>query len=132
MKSCLPLLAFVMSSCALVSYTPLKGEPRQPLAEDAVVEVFITKQPDCPYDEVGILQSRSHDLATAVKGLQKKARKVGVSSIIVTGNHSELVGVTTRTTVTTGRRGTAQVNQQTSASNQQVVEAVAIELRCGT
>jgi hypothetical protein len=110
-------LLSLTGGCVHVSYAPTGNVAPAALPADAEVQVFVSKRPDCPYDEIGVVRGTGA-LDEVYPALRAKARTVGANALFVTGG-----GMVTHT-----QGGKNMGGIQTTTSD--VVEAVAVELRC--
>ena len=92
MHRLLPILAAVLTSCATVQVTALNptAQPLQPRDPEAV-EIFLTKAPERPYDEVYMIRSDAGDSEQALKALRKKAGDLGCEAVVITGSADRVV-----------------------------------------
>lgn len=94
----LSLSLFTLIACGTTTrFTPTNPSPRPMAARaPATVHVF-TSQPQIPYVEVGILQSRqssqlsSHDMPEIVSAMRGEAAKIGCDGVIINGASDKVV-----------------------------------------
>ena len=88
-----PFLYIVLvAGCASVQVTPLNAPTRTltpRAAED--VQIYMTRAPDQPYDEVYMIRSDAGDSTQALKAMRKKAGELGCDGIIITGAADRVV-----------------------------------------
>jgi hypothetical protein len=94
----LTLALFTAVACGTTTrFTPTNPSPR-PMGPRAPETVHIyTSQPQTPYVEVGILQSRqsselsSDDMPEIVQSMRKEAAKIGCDGVIINGTADKVV-----------------------------------------
>lgn len=94
----LALSLFTLVACGTTTrFTPTNPSPR-PMAARAPMSVHIyTSQPQIPYIEVGILQSRqssqlsSDDMPEIVSAMRNEAAKIGCDGVIINGASDKVV-----------------------------------------
>lgn len=109
--------AALLAGCVHVSYAPTGQVTPEPLASDAPVDVFVTKRPDCPYEEIGVVRGTGA-LEDVYPALRDKARQVGANALFITGGGM----------VTHVQGSKAMGGMQSTTSD--VVEAVVVRLTC--
>lgn len=113
------LLVMFAAGCVHVTYAHTGESAPAARAENAEVRFYVSKRPECPYDEIGVLRGTG-PLADVYPALRVKARQVGADALIVTGG-----GLMT---TVLGSEAQGGVHSTTA----DVVEAVAVVLRCPT
>jgi hypothetical protein len=117
-------LLCLASACARVSYGQT-GPVLPPKPEGTPIPVVVTKQPECPYDEIGMIRASAGNLEWAMEAIQSRARSAGADAILITGSGMVVSGRNTQTTATaTGSQS------MTTTSTTDVIDAVAIHYRC--
>ncbi|MFQ5753399.1 MAG: hypothetical protein ACE5HI_15525 [bacterium] len=96
--ACAFVILLIVSGCspavrstAFQSYTPKPKEHP--------IKIYRTKQPKCPYEEIGIVSSRQRNklisMEKVMESLKQRAREMGGDAVIGLGEQNETQGAVT-------------------------------------
>jgi len=95
-RSLVPLSVLLLAACGpTISSAYFKQAPPRP--PEAEIQLYSTKAPTCPYEEIGLVRGRKTALTTmqgVLVALQKRAREMGGDAIIGLGAGSAVTGAT--------------------------------------
>lgn len=87
-----PVLSMAIGCAPTVQTTYLGTASNQEPRSDMVIEVYSTRAPECPYDELGLLRVLTSPAigfseADALGALKQKARDMGADAIAALSNY---------------------------------------------
>ena len=84
-KLCSLIIYLVVSGCMASPEVTMLKEPHAPKQATEHIDVFFTKTPDRPYEEIAIIKVGDTEDEWNLKQIKLKAREMGADGVIITG-----------------------------------------------
>ena len=84
-RLCSALILLVLSGCMASPIVTMLSESHQPKQATDYIDVFYTKSPDKPYDEIAKIKIGDTEDEWNLKQIKIKAREIGADGVIIIG-----------------------------------------------